>query len=351
MIPRLQNAKLVTDLDFNGFNLKNAGQFLPVPPALLDINDARLSDARQILDGTVTDDSVAPTAGIHQFKLDLDGDIPAGWLGTGEDQAAKGSDAELVANKGAVNGYAGLDASGKVSSSDLPSTGPASGKVTEVFIALPKELDPSIDKITGSGTFGVTWADAPDNSWFGVNGPVGFEPVAGRPSFVTKQLPLNLVPDLSAAKFVSGEFPVEQLPVVAGLGVGHARGILPDPGDWTTEGRPSDYLGRDGKWREIVTEIPYQPRLPDVQLTFLGWSKGLARIQVFCPKAGSTTFFQATNIHALPPLIDPLEETPNPSVLTLAPELTLQAFASKAGWNNSNMATFLVPSPPEETTE
>jgi hypothetical protein len=76
----LENAELVTDLDCDWHALINLGDFIPVPPPLIGSDDPRLSDPRQMLDGSVTDESVADNAGIQQHKLNLNGLIPSNYL-------------------------------------------------------------------------------------------------------------------------------------------------------------------------------------------------------------------------------------------------------------------------------
>jgi hypothetical protein len=80
MIPLLENAALVTDLDCAGHNLFRFGHFVPIPPPLVGIDDPRLSDQRLMLDGSVFDISVAVDAGIQQHKLNLNGNMPPNYL-------------------------------------------------------------------------------------------------------------------------------------------------------------------------------------------------------------------------------------------------------------------------------
>src|SRR5678816_3632664 len=134
----LQEAVLGTDIDFDGFSLLNVDEMLPVPSNLVDLSDARLDDPRTPPAGSVTNAKVAATADIVQSKLNLNGNIPTGWLSTGaldldnSVKAAKGSLVERMANKNVASGYAGLDANSRVAVGQLPSTGPAAGTVNDV---------------------------------------------------------------------------------------------------------------------------------------------------------------------------------------------------------------------------
>jgi hypothetical protein len=137
VITLLQDAKMVTDLDAGEKVLTNVGKLLPVPNTMVDTEDPRMTDGREILDGTVTDLSVAATAAIEQSKLSLDGNIPTSWLGSDEKTAARGDLVERVASKGAIGGYAALGVSAKLSAGNLPTTGPQLGTVTRVGLSMP----------------------------------------------------------------------------------------------------------------------------------------------------------------------------------------------------------------------
>ena len=350
MIPQLENAKLVTDLDFNGLALKNSGAWTPVPPAFVDIDDPRFSDARLILDGTVTDDSVNAAAEIDQSKLNLNGSIPPAWLGSSAGQAASGPLVTRTSQKNANSGYPGLDVNGRVLSTRLPSTGPQTGTVTKVGLSMPPEFTKPTDITAGAGSFGVAWQNQPDGSWFGVNGPVGTGPFTGIPTFLLSQLPIGLVPGIDATKFTSGEFDLELLPIAVGIGPSHAKGLVPDPGDGVKTGHFDDYLGRDMTWKTMTFITPYQPTLPDTQITFQDWFNGEARILILQPQDGASIFYQVINPLALPPLIPPfLLADSNPFTVFVPPDSYIQAYSAKTGWNNSDMNKFTAPEPPETT--
>lgn len=344
MIRLLENGKLKSDLDFDGFFLKNSGDFDPVPVDITGTNDPRMTDARNVPAGSVTDDSVNAAAGIQQSKLNLNGNIPPAWLGTGANQAAQGDLVEMASRKGVANGYAGMDANGRILLANMPSTGPGAGTVTSVTLEMRPELkvSPEPPVLTVAGTFTCTWPIEPDNSYLGVNGKIGFDPQF-LPSLLTTVLPMELVPDLPASKFPSGIFPrifpVARLPFVTPLGVGHAKGILTDPG--VAVGDPSDYFGRDAQWHQVkIVKVP-QPTLPKVEITFISISGGMAKIRLSAIK-GALIFYLLRDLNAAP-IVEPYQETKNPSIILVSENFIISAYAAKAGYNNSDINQFTVP--------
>jgi len=209
---------------------------------------------------------------------------------------------------------------------------------------LPSEFLQPSDVISGAGTLDADWEDQPDNSWFGTNGD------SLRPTFLTSQIPMELMADIDATIFTTGVFPVERLPVAVGLGVGHARGLVPDPGDGDSVGNYDDYLGRDMKWKTLQFIVAYQPTLLSVQLTILGYQADGALVNVSCPSKGASVFYRVTNPAALPPVLPSFDiaET-NPFNIVIEPGDFIEAYAAKTGWNNSPM-TKLTPPPQPETT-
>ena len=167
MTPILEEAALGSDLDCQNFDLRNIGHMYPVPVGLVDKNDPTLYDPRVPPFASVTNDSVSPVAEISQSKLNLNDVIPPAWLAT--DGAAKGSSSEFRSRKGTPNGYAALDAAGKLLSSNV-TAGAGLGTVTSVALLLPPELAET-PPITDSGAFSPQWNDVPDGSWFGVHEP------------------------------------------------------------------------------------------------------------------------------------------------------------------------------------
>src|SRR5580765_1531120 len=102
----LDNAILVSDLDADQHKILNLPSDQPLPAPIIQ-------------DNSISDRHVNTAAGIVQSKLNLNGSIPSGWLGTVAGTAAAGDLAEYAANKGANNGYASLDSSGKIPTAQL----------------------------------------------------------------------------------------------------------------------------------------------------------------------------------------------------------------------------------------
>lgn len=335
MIPLLDNAKLITDLDAGSFNLLNVGAFSPLPPNLVDTSDPALSDAREPLPGSVTNASVNAAAAIAQSKLNLDGTIPATWLGTASTQAAQGNLAEYLSNKNQPNGYAGLDGSGKILSANLPGT-TGTGTVTSVGLSMPAQFSVSGSPVTNAGTLAASWVAVADNSWFG-NKSGG----AAAPQFYTTPLPTVLIPDLDTSKVVSGTFPSARLPVAVGLGVSHAAGAVPDPGDGTGGALATDYLARDMSWQPIPALGPtYQPTIPNPTLSPSGNITGPI-IVAFSDSVNGVTFFYSTTSASTG-----FQEVPSTGYVSLAAGDTLWSYAARPGYVNSAVVSITNSNPP-----
>lgn len=341
MIPIEQDAVLSTNLDCQGFRVLNIHAIDPVPPPLVSVDDSRLSDQRPVPNGSVTDASIAASAAIDQSKLSFNGLPPASWLGNASNQFARGDLVQLKSQKGVAGGYAGMDAAGKLPSS-VVTTGGGGGKVNSVGLAMPREFNVTPSPIVTNGVFAVSWANAADASWFGAYGQprIGDNTQPLLPSFLTKKLPLSLVPGLDGSKFTTGIFPDDYLPPMSGVGTGHAPGLVPDPGE---NGDPNDYLGRDGKWRPFVMNFSYQPTLPDVTIQWnpsgpLGQSITLRTI------SGAVLFYRINNSGGF--IEAHVKDKASESIeLTLAIDDFVEAYASKAGYNNSNITTYVVALP------
>lgn len=336
MIRILENAVLGSDIDFAGFSLLNCDAFTPTPSALVDTTDSRLSDKRPVLNGSVTDDSVAWNAAIAQSKLSLDGVIPVAWIGTASTQAAQGNLYQPVSLKDALNGYPGLDANGKIPVAKLPSTGPQAGTVTEVVLMLPQEFSLTGSPIQTNGTFTASWVNVPDNSWFGA--------LFGKPQFLTEQIPPSLIPSLDGAKFGSGTFPVAMLPVALGMGVGHAQGIVPDPGD-QGKGMPNDYLGRNMEWQHFDMDKTYQPSVPPVNIFVNSYISSIkAWITIRSMLAKSSLFYETVGMPDFAQVVTTEDDVHISFTANVGDGI--KAYAARPGYNNSPINTFIVPAPP-----
>lgn len=318
MIDRIQNGLLLSDLDADGFNLLNVGSIVPVPLGLVADDDPRLTDARAPLDGSVTNESVAEDAAIAQSKLNLNGGIPAGWLGTTDTTAARGDLAEYIANKGQPDGYASLDSGGLVPVAQLPD-GAGSGTVTSVGLTMPAEFNVTGSPITSNGAFAVAWANAPGTSWFG-NDTGG----SATPAFKTTEIPGALIPDLDAAKITTGVFDPDLLPVAVGVGVSHAPGAVPDP---EASGDVTDYLARDMTYQPVPTfDLPYQPNVPDPTFT-VNPTGGGANVIVTRGLLGSNLFYA----------IDAGDFAIYTGTVFVATGSVIYAYGAAAGYNNSSV--------------
>ena len=247
----IEDATLGTDLDGGGKDINNVNAMTPAPSNLVATTDPRMSDARIPLDGSVTNAKVASGAAITQDKLNLNGSIPPAWLGSSSGQAGSGNLTEYLAHKGQPNGYASLDGSGKVPAGQMP-VGAGFGTVTSVGLAVPGTFtmtgDPS--PITGAGAFAFDWISQAAEAWFG--NPFAF-PAA--PQFNTAPLPVGLIPSLDASILTTGTLLAVLLPIAVGLGIGHAAGAVPDPGDGSGGALATDYLARDMSYKPIPAAV------------------------------------------------------------------------------------------------
>ena len=261
MTPVIEDAVLGSDLDGQFYSLLNVKSLDPVPPNLATSDDARLTDVREPIPGSVTNASVADDAAIDQSKLALNGQIPTAWLGSVAGTAAQGDLAEYLANKNQPGGYAGLDATGKIPVSNLPdAVGLAT--VTSVGLSMPPQfIVNGPNPITGSGTWSVIWADMGGPGWFG-------SLAGGPPAYQFDPLPVALVPNVDTSQINSGVMATARLPVFIGVGPTHAIGMVPDPGPTGSGILPTDYLGRDAAWHTAPTiSVGYQTTLPAPVLT------------------------------------------------------------------------------------
>ena len=227
------------------------GQIYPVPTGLVGIDDPVLSNPRTPPIGSITDLSVNAVANIAQGKLLFNGSPPPVWVGSGSGQMAAGDLVERVANKGVPGGYAALDSGGRIPSTHVDA-GTEAGTVSHIELMMPPEMNVAGSPITDNGTFTTNWNDVPGESWFGVHGrEAGAVP---RPSFLVGPLPAELVPSIDAAKFTTGVFPPEVLPVAEGF----KRGMIPD----LHFRLPTDYLGRIWSGTTTAPDVLTMPTAP-----------------------------------------------------------------------------------------
>ena len=325
MINAIDNGLLVTDFDAAGFSILNVDQLIPVPPNLVDTADARLTDAREPLFGSVTNASVAVGAAIYQDKINFNGDVPTGWLGTTATTAAQGDLVEYLTNKNVAGGYAGLDNTGKVDAAQLPAD-IGTGTVTSVDLTMPVEFVVTGNPVIASGTLAVAWDTIPDGSWFG-NKTGG----AAVPSFTTDPLPISLIPDLDAAKITTGTFDAALLPVAVGVGGSHAPGIVPDPG---AAGDATDYLARDMTYQPLPTiGAAYQPVVTDPVLTAVGAIPGASIVLVSSTVSGATYLYKTTT--TVPTYV----EVADSLNITVPTGEEVSVYGGKAGYTNSAEVT------------
>lgn len=343
MTPILENAMLGSDLDCQGKDILNIRHLYPVPEGLLDESFLDFGHNLPVLDGSVTNDHVAATAKIAQSKLDLSGEVPGFWLSsTGHTPvtvAARGNLSEYVANKGAANGYAGLDSVGRLLPANV-TPGAQPGTVNTVRVAVPPEMQlAGSDTITTSGTFDMQWGSVPDNSYLGVHGDDDFSGNP-RPRFLADALPVGVVPDLSAIKFTSGTFALELLPRAVGMGLGHATGTVTDPGE---TGQATDYIGRDMKWHRFSGGKAYQPVLKKPTIVLASWTLDDAKVTIRT-LVGSFLFYRVTA--GTPAILPDFIRAPSDHVtLTLHNTNYVEAYAAKAGYNNSEISEYVVLTP------
>lgn len=328
MICNIDNGKMVSDLDANHLRILNIQQIVPTPNGLVDTSDSRLSDPRTPIDGSVTNLSVDPSAAISQHKLNFDGDIPAFWLGFDNIHAAPGGQTEYLSNKGIAGGYAGLDGAGKVPVGQLPDD-IGTGTVTSVSLVMPADFTVAGSPVTTTGTITVGWADIADGTWFGNN--TGGSAV---PAFHNTPITTSMVPPLPASKITTGTIDPGRMPPAVGVGPSSSSGIVPDPG---TVGDPSDYLGRDMLYHPAPTIGPsYQPKVQSPVLFSFGTGVPEATIGISSPTVGASFFYR------LSPSLD-YAEVPTSMQITVAVGQTLDVYAARVGYTNSDISTFTQP--------
>jgi hypothetical protein len=323
----MDNAILLSDLDAQGWDILNCT--LLEAENVIDTTDSRMSDKRAVPPASVTDQSVAKGAGIKQSKIALNGAIPVQWLGQSAGMAAQGDLVERSLNKNAPNGYAGIDSvSGKMPSGSVPVSG--TGTLTSVAFAFPPEffVDQSVP-----GSPAVHWTAVPPESWLGVN-PANAAAGMIYPRFNRVPFDASMVPALDSSKIASGVLDLERLPTSA---------VLSAPGDGT-DGHTSDYYARDGTYKSMSEPVSYQPTLPGLAITVLGYAGSTAKVNVTSSRPGVILFGN----------IDP--STPDLLIEIVTQPINVPAFyflkvySARIGWNNSPVVTYQIPENPMPPT-
>jgi hypothetical protein len=323
MIRALENAELVSDLDCDGFEIKNPGELHA--DNLVSSDDPRLNDPRVPPAASVTNEHVNRDAAIAQSKLNLNDALPLNFLAPDILHAARGDLTEYLSRKGTPGGYAGLDSGRKIPAASIPISG--TGTLVDLLISLPGQFSLSPSRVTdGSVTMAATWAASPSQSFFGNN-----TGTARQPQFAPL-IPVSLVPPLPAGKFVSGVFSLARLPTAIGTGTGHATGLVTDPG---LDGQPDDYLARDMTYKPMRSEIDYQPKVSSPSIALLGYDgSGDPVVDVNSPTPGGVCFYR----HDLSPGSLYSEVSGPVSV-----QGTVRAYAVKTGYTQSDMAIYTPP--------
>ncbi len=330
MINAIQDGELLADLDAKTFNLRNCNELTGADNIVYG-NDSRMTNARSILDGTVTDDSVADNAGIVQSKLNLNGTIPPQYLGKMATEAAQGDVVQFVSQKDQPNGYPSLGMDGKMPTGSVPLSG--SGTVTKFNLALPYEFLVAPNVSTSDWTFTALWGGEPQ-SWYGNNSGS-----SARPKFNSTQIPLSLISNLDASDFSTGTFDPARLPLAVGVGVGHAIGVIPvTDGD---AGLPQDYLARDMTFKRMGAIISYEPVLPDPAITILYYTGPVAMVNVTESVKGTNLFYK------MPFSFSTVEPFTQITKLPLKVPIgtTVMVYAAKVGYTNSNIVKLKIPDP------
>lgn len=350
------NASLGSDLDCKNQSLNNILHFYPTPPGLVGLTDPRLSDPRLMLPGSVINESVAQDAAIVQNKLNLNGVMPPAWFSTpippaGEIDApappawaARGDLAELTSRKGAVNGYAALDANRRLLPANV-TPGAGLGTVSEVLFSFPSQFVVSLVTGGSSITCTTTWRPVANNTWFGTNGDVGLPGLSSgpgltgtEPQFYDGTLPMDLIPPIDASKFTTGLFDPETLPVAAS-GENHSSGIVPDPG---LQGDPYEYLGRDMEFHHFLSGPSYQPQADAPSITLNELLETTAQVTIRSSVAGSVLFYRAGQ----PSFVEAPPSGPDIHItITVLRGTLVEGYVAKQGYNNSDVASYTVPLP------
>jgi hypothetical protein len=162
-----------------------------------------------------------------------------------------------------------------------------------------------------------------------------------RPKFLTSQIPVGLVPSFAGSKIGSGTMSRSRLPVFKGLGTGHAKGAVIDPGDGSV-GDKTDYLRRDATWGQFNTQISYQPQCPNPNIFTGVYRNGKWNIIIRSLLRGATMFYTTVDVFSTDPNITENERVS----IHVVPGNLVRAYLSKQGYNNSELVTFIAPPAP-----
>ena len=327
----IDNALLLQDLDANHFFIRHPG--VVDDPNLLHEGDVRLSDARNILPGTVTNESITEDAAIDQTKLNFSGLIPSIWLGTGEGQAAAGNAVQYNFLKDQPNGYPSLDATtGKMPSGSTPLFG--TGSLVDVQLELPPhEFTVILTSVGTTRSFAAYWLAQPPATFLGNMTGGSVVPTFDSPSFA-----IASIPNIDASKVTSEMFPLSQLPIAVGVGAGHSAGILPTPGATTGTNQPTDYVGRDMLYHPMAISQPDQPDLPAPTISVQSYYFSQAYINIAANNILDVNMFYKLDN-------DPfVEVTTLPLLVPIG--TVVSAYIAKVGYNNSPIFMYTVPAPP-----
>lgn len=330
----IDNGLLLSDLDANNFVIRNLESI--DDPQFVTIDDPRLTDARNVLPGSVITEDVSEDAAIDQSKLQLDGDIPLNYLGQTEDKAAPGDVVLYKSTKNASFGYGGLGLDGKLPSGTVPTVG--TGSVTDIDVQFPESAFTVVPAHSGTDrVFDVYWTSQNPETFLG-----NMSGAPSIPTFMGAEFPITLIPNIDGSKITSGVFPVGRVPIAQPVGGGHAPGLVPEPGSDSLDpsAQPANYLARDLTWKVMQRVVSYQPQLPTPSITvetYIG--VGLARVLISESTAGCNLFFgvNGSPFIEMQPSDFPFEASVGDVVTT---------YAAKIGYNNSDIYSYTIPPTP-----
>jgi hypothetical protein len=346
----LNDAILVSDMDAAGHKILNLPVDQPFP--LLALTDA----------------NIANDANIAQSKLNLNGAIPASFIGTTSTTAAQGDLAEYVANKSQANGYASLDGDGKIPSAEMPVLA-GTGTVTNMSVVTANGISGSVATSTTTPAVTLTLGNiTPDSVTVNGTGGAGFLLLRDQTSdaTVTGQTKLwsNSIGNLCytslgtathTAKFTFSpmtathtyNFPnttgtlamtSDLATAMVGVGGSHKGGLVIDTG---ASGSATDYLARDASWKAIpgAGAVTYAPTVATPILSPSANSSGPRTVSISDATGGVNIFYNVGSSTT------PFTFYPGGTV-SVTGGVTIYSYAARAGYNNSAMASYTNPNAP-----